>query len=285
VHGDEMHGTAVVEGLLKVFEKEPLHAWKITFVPQVNVQWYQDKVRTIGKEWPDLNRCYWMNLHLLADDLYNILLEQAKLVIDVHDAWSDDVLLPHVRYFPDDEDSVLMANHMWTPVIIPRPWKEWMLATHLKNNNISSLTVEVGWGPELQTHDIEHGIAWIMNILQAYDMVSPYSTWATLKQSEIYTHRYWFVPHAKWSFAMDEHIGMWDIVEAWTYLWEFKEVSWTTHKIYSPIEGKVFSYRLADVMTPDQSPAERLISFVTKQELAAVPSWPRWWPKFINMPM
>jgi predicted deacylase len=26
VHGDEMHGTAVVEGLLKVFEKEPLHA-------------------------------------------------------------------------------------------------------------------------------------------------------------------------------------------------------------------------------------------------------------------
>lgn len=107
MHGNEINGIELLHRFYGYFVKNNLikHlAGTIVFLPILNISGYEAVTREVVYDGKDLNRSF--NCHEnrtisneMADKFTEAIVEKCDLGLDLHDAGSNNVLLPHIRVY------------------------------------------------------------------------------------------------------------------------------------------------------------------------------------------
>ncbi len=183
MHGDEIGGVAIVQEVFKKIKKKGLLKGEICAFPLMNPIGFETASRnvTISKE--DLNRSFIGNkegslAERIAHNIFKSIIEtKPTLVLDLHNDWRESIPYTLIDSIPKTtkkqvyEKTKEFAKLAGFPVVLEEDYIEKSLSYNLLENNIPSLTLELGESFNINEKDVENGVKSVWNILMSLGMV------------------------------------------------------------------------------------------------------------------
>ena len=174
VHGDEIIGVEIVRRLLRAPQLRSLRG-TLLVVPVVNSFGFLNRSRYLPDR-RDLNRCFPGHLSgSLGARLAHIFLHEVVLRcdfgIDLHSAAVHRTNLPQVRISPSDQMTRRLALAFGAPVVLTSPLREGSLRAVAKSRGTPVLLYEAGEGLRFDEMAVRAGLAGILRVMRAQDML------------------------------------------------------------------------------------------------------------------
>lgn len=234
MHGNEINGIAAVGDFIKYAEDNDLKekiSGTITIIPVLNPSGFSQMTREVKEDNLDPNRAFGKTeittfSEAMATELEK-LLKDCDIGIDLHDAGSNTVLLPHSRVMQHEEDGCTkkMGQLFGTNIIIEREGHPHMMAVAMyQRHKVPVLTVEIGGGQTILPEFQAQALQGILNILSAYEIY----------QTEIKVPEEQFFLHNRFGVETNEPAEIRIDVKLGDYIHEEDEIG----EIYYPITQK-----------------------------------------------
>ncbi len=174
VHGDEVIGVEIVRRLLRTPQLKSLRG-TLLVIPVVNSFGFLNRSRYLPDR-RDLNRCFpGSPSGSLGSRLAHIFLQDVVLRcdfgIDLHSAAIHRTNLPQVRVSPDDKATLERARAFGAPVILTSPLRDGSLRAVAADHGTPVLLYEAGEGLRFDELAVRAGVAGILRVLRAADML------------------------------------------------------------------------------------------------------------------
>jgi hypothetical protein len=184
MHGDEIGGVAVIQEVFKKIKKSGLLKGEVYAFPLMNPLGFETASRnvTISKE--DLNRSFIGSkegtlAERIAFNIFKTIMEtKPSLVLDLHNDWRESVpytlidLIPKITTKQVYEKTKEYAKLTGFPIILEKEYIEKSLTHNLLENDIPSLTLEMGESFSINETDVDNGLRSTWNILMQLGMVA-----------------------------------------------------------------------------------------------------------------
>jgi predicted deacylase len=174
VHGDEVIGVEIVRRLLRAPQLQTLRG-TLMAVPVVNAFGFLGRSRYLPDR-RDLNRCFPGHPSgslgaRLAHIFLSEVVDRADLGIDLHSAAVHRTNLPQIRVSPGDRKLAEMARIFGAPVILTSSLRDGSLRGEAATRGKPVLLYEAGEGLRFDEFGIRAGVAGIMRIMRAENMI------------------------------------------------------------------------------------------------------------------
>ncbi|MBV0913353.1 succinylglutamate desuccinylase/aspartoacylase family protein [Rhodobacteraceae bacterium ASV31] len=176
IHGDEVIGVEIVRRLLA---SKPLTRLSGTLiaVPIVNTYGFLANSRYLPDR-RDLNRCFPGSVggslaSRLAQIFTNEILARSDYGIDLHSAAVKRTNLPQIRLSPRNPRLAALGDAFAPPVILTSPMREGSLRETAEKMGVDVLLYEAGEGLRLDEFSARIGVAGILRVMAALDMIPP----------------------------------------------------------------------------------------------------------------
>ena len=175
VHGDEVIGIEIIRRLIKSSKIRALRGTLIV-VPIVNSFGFINKSRYLPDR-RDLNRSFpGSEGGSLAARLANLfiteIVSRADIGIDLHSAAIYRTNYPQIRVSPDDAETRELANVFGAPIVMQSPVRDGSLRGAALGLGKKVLLYEAGEGLRFDEVSVRAGLAGILRVLHALDMIS-----------------------------------------------------------------------------------------------------------------
>ena len=174
VHGDEVIGVEIVRRLLRAPQLSSLRG-TLLVVPVVNSFGFLNRSRYLPDR-RDLNRCFpgtpsgSLGSRLAHLFLHEIVM-RCDFGIDLHSAAIHRTNLPQCRITPGDKITAKMARDFGAPVILNSPLRDGSLRGEAAARGTPVLLYEAGEGLRFDEFAVRAGVAGILRVLRAQDML------------------------------------------------------------------------------------------------------------------
>lgn len=174
VHGDEVIGMEIVRRLLRSPALRSLRG-TLLVVPIVNSFGFLTRSRYLPDR-RDLNRCFpGSKGGSLAARLAHLFMQEivarAELGIDLHSAAIHRSNYPQIRVTPGQPRLDGLAQSFGAPVILKAPLRPGSLRHAAMEAGVDMLLFEAGEGLRFDEYGVRVGVAGILRVLQALDML------------------------------------------------------------------------------------------------------------------
>ncbi|MFO0703005.1 MAG: succinylglutamate desuccinylase/aspartoacylase family protein [Candidatus Andersenbacteria bacterium] len=178
-HGDEINGPETVGRLLALLDPRTVRGTLIV-LPLTNPWGFAARAREVTIDGRDLNRSFPGHAQgsftfQVAHAILNDVVAHVDAVIDVHDAGTRNVQLPHTRVHlrPASDPTRALGLAFGSDVVIERQAEPGMLAGVVRDRfGIPAVTVEVGGATQLWESFLARGVHGLRNMLRALDVLS-----------------------------------------------------------------------------------------------------------------
>lgn len=175
IHGDEIIGVEIVRRLLKAPGLDRL-AGTLLVVPIVNTFGFHIHSRYLPDR-RDLNRSFPGSpkgslAARLAHVFMTEIVARAECGIDLHSAAIHRTNLPQVRVSEGNEQALEMARVFGAPVILSAALRDGSLRVAAGEAGVNTLVYEAGEGLRFDEAGVRAGVAGILRVLHAKEMIS-----------------------------------------------------------------------------------------------------------------
>ena len=182
IHGDELGGTVVIQEIFKRIRKS-LKKGVVYGLPLLNPMGFETSSRDIVLSNEDLNRSFIGKENgSLAERIANMVFKKIKktnptLVLDLHNDWRKSIPYALVDKIDSKisketyEKTKEFAKKSGLAVVLDNNFFDTTLTYSMLENNIPSLTLELGESEVVNEENVEIGVKVIMNILSDLGMV------------------------------------------------------------------------------------------------------------------
>jgi uncharacterized protein len=194
VHGDEVIGVEIVRRLLRAPQLKSLRG-TLLVVPVVNSFGFLNRSRYLPDR-RDLNRCFPGHPSgSLGARLAHIFLTEVVLRcdfgIDLHSAAIHRTNLPQVRISPSDAVTRTMALAFGPPVVLTSPLRDGSLRAVAASRGTPVLLYEAGEGLRFDEMAVRAGLAGILRVMRARQMLPAKGISASRKMPHVCTSSSW----------------------------------------------------------------------------------------------
>jgi len=173
-HGNEINGPETIGRLLSVLTPDKLHG-TVVVLPVTNPWGFAARTREVPIDGRDLNRSYPGHANgsftlQVANAILEQVVSQVDTLIDVHDAGTRNVQLPHTRVHlrPADDPTRALGLAFGSDIVILRTAEPGMLAGVARERyGTPAVTVEVGGALQIWESFAERTVHGMRNILRA----------------------------------------------------------------------------------------------------------------------
>lgn len=174
VHGDEVIGVEIVRRLLRAGPLKSM-AGTLLAVPIVNTYGFLNNSRYLPDR-RDLNRCFpggpeGSMASRLADIFMREVVMRASVGIDLHSAAIHRTNLPQLRLSPGNDRLAALGRAFAAPVMLSSKLRDGSLRMAAEERGIDVLLYEAGEGLRFDELAARAGVAGILRVMQALDMV------------------------------------------------------------------------------------------------------------------
>ncbi|MFT6169002.1 MAG: putative deacylase [Celeribacter sp.] len=174
IHGDEVIGVEIVRRLLRAKHLKSLRGTLIV-VPIVNTFGFLNHSRYLPDR-RDLNRCFPGSPNgSLASRLAHIfmseIVDRCSLGVDLHSAAINRTNLPQVRVSAKNGTMLKLAHVFGAPVILTSALRDGSLRQEAKKSGVDVLLYEAGEGMRFDEMSVRAGLAGILRVLNAVEML------------------------------------------------------------------------------------------------------------------
>ncbi|MCG3152209.1 MAG: hypothetical protein GEEBNDBF_01502 [bacterium] len=177
VHGDEVTGIEVIRQIMRSLPLSQLHG-AVVALPITNPPAFRAGQRLSPDDQRDLNRSFpglrdGVLIDQLAWHLFEDVLRQVDVVIDLHDAGRFNQLYPHCRIPTGASPALLeLARAFGTEALLERSGASGMLAIEADRIlRLPVLTIELGGGGSLDPAIVAVGTSGVTNVLYHLGML------------------------------------------------------------------------------------------------------------------
>lgn len=180
IHGDELNGIEVVRRV--IYELDPTKlAGRVIGVPIVNLQGFQRNSRYLADR-RDLNRYFPGTSQgslaaRIAYSLFKEVIIHCDALVDLHTGSLRRTNLPQLRADMTDPQAIEFTEFFDDIVVVHSPGKKGMLRWAAAEQNIPSVTLEIGESNRLQEAQVEIGVKSINSLLDRLGMYERLFTW------------------------------------------------------------------------------------------------------------
>lgn len=183
MHGDEVGGIAVIQEVFKKIKKKGLRCGEVYAFPLMNPLGFETASRNVTISMEDLNRSFIGSrdgslAERIAYNIFNKIIEtRPTLVLDLHNDWRESVPYTVIDLAPEStkkqvyEKTKEFAQVAGFPIVLEEEYIEKSLTHNLLENDIPSLTLEMGESFCINETDVENGVRSIWNLLMGLGMV------------------------------------------------------------------------------------------------------------------
>jgi len=170
VHGDEIIGVEIIRQTIERLKDREING-RINFMSVANPLAFEDLNRNTPLDYTNLNRVFPGNkdgniTEITAYKMTKNYLTELDYYIDLH-AGGAEPIVDYVYILNDEEMSRAFGSKV---LYKPKKMYEGTTASVTLENNIPSVTVELGGGPNYREH-IERGIKGVFNILKNKNII------------------------------------------------------------------------------------------------------------------
>ncbi|MFH0830940.1 MAG: succinylglutamate desuccinylase/aspartoacylase family protein [Parcubacteria group bacterium] len=177
-HGDESNGPELVNRVCQALDPAQMHGM-LMVLPVMNPWGFAERMRMVPYDQRDLNRCYPGHSDgsftlKVAHTILNSVVRLCDFVIDVHDAGTRIVLVPHARVHikPPDDPSVTLGMAFGSDVVLLRQAEPGMLAGEARKQfGTNVVSLEIGGALQVSESIQERATAGVLNILKSQGLV------------------------------------------------------------------------------------------------------------------
>lgn len=235
-HGNELNGPEVVGRFLARLNIDKLRG-TIIILPLMNPWGFKLRERYVLVDGRDLNRSFPGHAggsfsQRVAYEIMRQVITPSDLVVDVHDAGTRRVLLPHAiaHSQPATDPTRTLALACGFDAIVLRKAKPGMLAGVARQKmNKAAITLEIGGAMRFWNPFIERAVEGLLNILKYQDMLPGART---LPAIQLLLKRK--------SENPAEADGL---LTSWVNIGDFVNAGQPLYRIYNPLNGKIITHR------------------------------------------
>lgn len=175
LHGDELNGVKVVQEVAEAYTPTDLHG-TLVCLHVVNVPGYLAQQRDIPIYDQDLNRSFpgkerSNTAERMAHQVYRRFLSKCDLGIDLHTSTRNRTTMYHVRADVSDPKVERLAEAFGANVILSGEGDEKSLRSVATENDIPTITVEMGKAHRFQRPLIDKAVEGVKGVLAEYDVL------------------------------------------------------------------------------------------------------------------
>ena len=194
VHGDELIGVEIVRRLLRAPQLKSLRG-TLLVIPVVNSFGFLNRSRYLPDR-RDLNRCFPGHPSgslgsRLAHIFLNDVVLRCDFGIDLHSAAIHRTNLPQVRISPSDAVTRRMAASFAAPVVLTSPLRDGSLRAVAAAKGTPVLLYEAGEGLRFDEMAVRAGVAGILRVMHAEDMLPAKGIAPSRRQSHVCSSSTW----------------------------------------------------------------------------------------------
>ncbi|MEM8978450.1 MAG: succinylglutamate desuccinylase/aspartoacylase family protein [Pseudomonadota bacterium] len=175
IHGDEVMGVEIARRLLGSVSPDKLRG-TLMVVPIVNTLGFLNRSR-YSPDRRDLNRSFpgtkgGSLASRLAHRFMHEIVARSDVGIDLHSAAVHRTNLPQMRVSPDTARPLQLSKAFGAPVVLISPLREGSLRAEAREMGVDVLLYEAGEGLRFDEMAARTGVAGILRVLHALEMVS-----------------------------------------------------------------------------------------------------------------
>lgn len=194
IHGDEIIGVEIMRRLLKMPQMNRIRGTLLA-VPVVNAFGFLNRSRYLPDR-RDLNRSFpGKPTGSLASRLAHIfmqeIVERADFGIDLHSAAIHRINLPQIRVSPSQPRTMELAKTFGAPLVLNSKIRDGSLRSAAKWTGIDVLVYEAGEGLRFDEFAVRTGVAGILRVMRALEMIPQKGVPKLRVQSIRSTSSYW----------------------------------------------------------------------------------------------
>lgn len=176
VHGDELNGIEVVRSVAREWDHDDINGTLIC-MPVLNVPGFQTQNRYLPILDRDLNRAFpgkskGKSSSRIADKVWKNFISKCDFGIDFHTSTRGRTNVFHIRADMENEKVERLAKSFSTNIIINSDGSEGTLRKSATENDIPTITVEMGQAHRFERKQIEKGLDGIRSVFAEYDIFS-----------------------------------------------------------------------------------------------------------------
>src|SRR3989344_8104191 len=241
-HGDEIGTIVIIQELFKRLKKSPLLKGTIYSFPLMNPIGFETSSRDITLSEEDLNRSFPGDKNgsfaeRIAFKIFSTIKEtKPRLVIDLHNDWTNSIPYCLVDVHPGKQNKLAYKKAGYfaerTGFLVVKESIESIkndnldrtLSFSLLNQDIPSLTLELGESSVVNEKNVEHGVNSIWNILMSLNMV---------EKSELFEFPLLNIKGKKFKYSSYPHTSKSGIIRFTSRPGDFVLSGQTVAKVYS----------------------------------------------------
>lgn len=171
MHGDEVNAVTILQRFVRQLDLTQLHG-SLIIVPVANVSGFHARTRCVPEDGRDLNRTFPGKAsgtisERIAHFILTELVAEAQWGLDIHDAGTSSVLLPHARVL--DPRALEFGAAFGTEIVmrctLPPGYGGQLTVEARRRYDIPFFHVELGGEPIRWTDVIEQGVTGVRNLL------------------------------------------------------------------------------------------------------------------------
>lgn len=248
MHGDELNGISTIFKLTEDISPEKLSG-TLVMVPIANVPGYMNKQRYFDDA-VDLNRIMpgkpeGATSAMYAHQLANKIIKKFDMLLDLHTASHGRVNTLYIRADLENEDTRTLAYLQNPRIIVQKYDEEGTLRGWANDNNIPSITIEIGNPNAFQHTLIDETLDGIMNTLRHFKMIDG-EVQDLIDDAIAVDHSYWIY---------SKRGGIVDVLPGLTNKVKKGEVIAKVYDVFGQVKEEVMADREGFVIGKNISPA------------------------------
>ena len=175
LHGDEVNGIEIIRRIIESKVLNQLKCGSVIAIPVMNIYGFLNFSREVpdGK---DINRFFPGNktgslASRVAYNLTRTVLKEIDFGIDFHTGGANRTNYPQIRYAPDDEKAVELAQIFNAPVSLASKMIDKSIRKEVHKMGKSMIVFEGGESMRFDEHAIQEGINGATKVLNHFDML------------------------------------------------------------------------------------------------------------------
>ena len=172
IHGDELNGIEVVREVAQEWDHEEI-CGTLVCLPVLNVQGFVVQQRYLPIYERDLNRSFpgkqgSTSSNRVAYQIYHNFIEPCDFGLDFHTSTRGRTNMFHVRADMDDQETARLARAFGTNLIMAGDGSEGMLRREATEDNIPTITIEMGEAHRFERDLINQALAGVQSVFAEY---------------------------------------------------------------------------------------------------------------------